>query len=126
VSRRWESSPPFRKSPIWWTAKTTKFVHHLIAREADDGFDTRGEAYHKRMASYIPQPVAADLLCIVTESNIRSAEFSGGVWRNLAPHSEVVVVPGDHDTCITTHAEVVTSHLRDRLAALDVAKEVSV
>jgi thioesterase domain-containing protein len=77
------------------------------------------EVYHQRMASYIPKPVAARLLCIVSESNARSAEFSAQEWRNFAPHSEVAIVPGNHFTCITTHAGALTNHLRERLAALD-------
>jgi oxalate---CoA ligase len=124
VSQRWQSSRPFRKSPVWWTAKATKFIHQLIARKANDGLDgvtTIGmrKVYYERMASYIPSPVAADLLCMLAESNPRSVEFSGMVWRNFARHSEIILVPGDHDTCVTAHAEVVTSHLRARLAALD-------
>jgi thioesterase domain-containing protein len=77
------------------------------------------EVYHQRMAGYIPMPVAARLLSIVSESNSQSVEFSGQVWRNFTTHSEVVVVPGDHLTCVTTYAEALTDHLRERLAALD-------
>jgi hypothetical protein len=74
---------------------------------------------HRAMVRYIPSPVAAEVLCLVTESSGQNAAFAGHVWRNLTPRLEIVVVPGEHLTCITTHAETLVNPLRDRLAALD-------
>jgi len=77
------------------------------------------EEIHRVMVRYIPSPVATEVLCLVTESSGQNVAFAGNVWRNLTPRLEIVVVPGEHLTCITTHAETLVNPLRDRLAALD-------
>jgi oxalate---CoA ligase len=77
------------------------------------------EEYDREMVLYIPSPVATDILYFVSESNVQRADVAGHVWRNLTPHLEIVVLPGDHFTCITTHAETLVNHLRARLSALD-------
>jgi hypothetical protein len=45
------------------------------------------------------------------------------VWRHLASDAEIAVVPGEHMTCITTHAEALVSQLRERFTALDRAAQ---
>jgi hypothetical protein len=37
----------------------------------------------------------------------------------LAPNCETAVVPGEHMTCITTHADALTELIRERLHAID-------
>jgi len=84
----------------------------LTAEEID-------EIYFKRMAGYIPRPVKGLLLSIVTESNVKSTQFSGEAWCNFSPQTDIVIVPGAHLTCITTHVEGLANQLRKHLAALD-------
>jgi acyl-CoA synthetase (AMP-forming)/AMP-acid ligase II/thioesterase domain-containing protein/acyl carrier protein len=75
--------------------------------------------YHLAMASYIPPPLDTGVLYFLTESHVQFAAYAGDMWRNLTPHLEIDVVPGDHLTCITTHAESLVKPLRTRLMALD-------
>lgn len=75
------------------------------------------------MACYIPRPVAANALSLVSESHGSSLEFAAKVWYPLAPQIEIAIVPGGHITCITTYAEALVAKLRERLEALDRAKE---
>src|SRR5262249_31142034 len=75
------------------------------------------EIYHQRMASYIPVPIATRMLCIVSESNKQSLEYNGGTWRHFSSQNEVVIVPGDHSTCVTSR--FFADSLRARLEALD-------
>jgi thioesterase domain-containing protein len=96
------SLAPELRGRNWWSAK-----EDLV------------EFYHQRMAGYIPMPVAAPVLYVISESSSRTVEFCGDPWRNFMPHHEVVVVPGDHNSCVTTQAEALTDHLRERLMALD-------
>jgi len=75
--------------------------------------------YYRAMARYMPSPVAAEVLYLVAESHSKSKAFAGHVWHDLTPRLEIVVVPGEHSTCITTHAEALVNQLRARLEALD-------
>ncbi len=75
--------------------------------------------FRASMARYLPVPVAARLVCIVTESHENSMEFSAKAWRHLSPRLDIAVVPGEHMTCITTHAEVLVGKLRSCLALAD-------
>jgi oxalate---CoA ligase len=78
------------------------------------------DLYLQRMSSYIPKPVRARLLCILTEeASVHSPEFAGEVWRNLVSENEVVVVPGDHLSCLSTHVEALASRLRESLGKLE-------
>lgn len=104
--------------------EVTKANNHVGPTSAGIGDRSEGSGdllavYHNRMAGYIPATLTAPMLSIVSESNSPRMEFGGAVWRNLTTHNEVVVVPGDHLSCVTTHAEILASHLRDRLVALD-------
>ena len=91
--------------------------------QAAEKFVRLQKEYRRTMARYLPPPIAARLICFVAESNECSVEFAGDVWRHLASRTEAPVVPGDHMTCITTHAEALVSRLREQFAALDHAPE---
>ena len=77
--------------------------------------------YWRIIAAYLPPSVAANALCLIAASHGEGGKrlFAGDVWRGVAPHVDVETIPGDHLTCITTHAETLTLRLRDHLAALD-------
>jgi hypothetical protein len=75
--------------------------------------------YLRVMAAYIPAPLAAEILYFITESHIQNVVYASHMWNKLTPRLEIDVVPGDHLTCITTHAESLVKPLRARLLALD-------
>jgi oxalate---CoA ligase len=77
------------------------------------------DQYHRTMASYLPAAVNAQLLCIVAESHEDDIAFASGACRRLALRCEAAVIPGEHMTCITTHAEALTELIRERLHAFD-------
>jgi hypothetical protein len=58
-------------------------------------------------------------LCVLTEANANSPEFTGEVWRNLVPESEIAIVPGDHFSCLSTHVEPLANCLRVGLGKLE-------
>jgi oxalate---CoA ligase len=133
----------FAMSIVWRAVRKTARVLHERGREPNvgDSLDVLTQRIAKRdpqaaerflrlqieyrqtMARYLPGPVATRLLCVVAESHERSVEFTGDAWRHLASRTETAIVPGDHMTCITTHAEALVSHLRERFAALDRATD---
>jgi acyl-CoA synthetase (AMP-forming)/AMP-acid ligase II/thioesterase domain-containing protein len=77
------------------------------------------QEYRRVMAAYFPPPVAVNALCLIAASHGRGAYFAAAPWRPLAPRLDVETVPGEHLTCITTHAEVLTARLLAHLAVLD-------
>jgi oxalate---CoA ligase len=77
------------------------------------------EEFRRAMAGYVPGPIAAEVHCLVAESHGRSAVFSGKVLRPLTPRLDIEIVPGEHLTCITMHAETLAGRMRTRLAELD-------
>jgi acyl-CoA synthetase (AMP-forming)/AMP-acid ligase II/thioesterase domain-containing protein/acyl carrier protein len=76
--------------------------------------------YRRAMAGYFPSPVVADVLCLIAQAHDRSAVFAGHAWCHLTPRLRVAIVPGDHSTCITTHANALACQLHTALTALDV------
>ncbi len=69
--------------------------------------------YGRAAAHYIPRPYAGRtaLLWPSDEPALpRHDPFAR--WRHISPLIDVRVVPGEHLTCITTHAEALAAHLR--------------
>ena len=139
---RWVVARPYPQRPLLWSLVwraarkfkavtspgpvATKANAVALSASPDDGRanlaegrDGLFETYHRRMAGHIPMPISAPILSIVSESYSQHLEFSGTPWRNLTTDHAVVIVPGDHLSCVTTYADVLTSQLRARLAAVD-------
>ena len=77
------------------------------------------DQYRRIMAGYLPAAIKGEIFCIIAESHEDDIAFAGDVFRRLAARSETAVIPGEHMTCITTHAEALTRLVRERLHALD-------
>ena len=72
---------------------------------------SRQEAYSIAMAQYLPAPLDVPVV-------FYSAGHDGQVWRRLSPQLEVIQVSGGHLGCVTTGAELLVDHLRQRIDAL--------
>lgn len=68
--------------------------------------------YNRLFRRYFPKEIDVPVIYF-------SAEYRGGPGRNLGPKAELVHLPGGHWGCVTTHAEVLTGHLRRRLEELN-------
>jgi thioesterase domain-containing protein len=77
---------------------------------------TLGEIYRRAIESYVPPPYAGRVLLLRAANGGREAGLG---WRRIAGTLTVQAVPGDHATCVTTHAEALVKHLR---ASLDEAQ----
>jgi hypothetical protein len=96
----------------------TRRVHNFDAAAAKRYADLLHRCY-RVMAGYLPTAIDAPLFCVVAASHEDDIAFAGSACRRLAPHCETAVIPGEHMTCITTHAEALTELLRKRLHAFD-------
>lgn len=90
---------------------------HDVAVNADDRLlpSARREAFTVAMARYLPAPLDVPVV-------FYSASHDGRAWRRLSDDLEVIEVPGGHDYCLTTGAELLAQHLRNRI---DASSEVS-
>jgi len=96
----------------------TRRVHNFDAAAAKRYADLLHRCY-RVMAGYLPAAIDAPLFCVVAASHEDDIAFAANACRRLAPHCETAVIPGEHMTCITTHAEALTELVRERLHAFD-------
>jgi oxalate---CoA ligase len=101
-------------------AIANEYVRRVARLNRDQGLASRDKRltleYLRAMARYIPPPVSTNLVCLVAEANRRYATYAGYVWRKCTSNLDVMIVPGDHVSCVTTHANTLAAHLRAFLA----------
>lgn len=71
----------------------------------------RREDFTIAMARYLPAPIGVPVV-------FYSASHDGRAWRRLSRDLEVIEIPGGHDYCLTTGAELLVQHLRQRIDTL--------
>lgn len=83
---------------------------HEVLTHAEDKLppSSRREAFTTAMARYLPAPLDVPVV-------FYSASHDGRAWRRLSPDLEVIEVPGGHDYCLITGAELLVEHLRQRI-----------
>jgi amino acid adenylation domain-containing protein len=67
------------------------------------------EIYHRAIVGYVPRRYAGPITLFCSGDG-RMREL-GLKWRAVAPKLEVYLIPGDHDTYITRHVQVLGEHL---------------
>ncbi len=65
---------------------------------------SRQSAYYKAMSKYLPPAINSDVICLVSDEYSIKKDFAPDVWKHLARSVRSEIVPGRHNTCITTHA----------------------
>jgi oxalate---CoA ligase len=80
-------------------------------RAAEKPRPVRWDEY-RRLSNYIPPKLDTGLLCLVCADNARRVDFRPSNWRRLARSVRARVVPGDHHSCITTHADAVAAEMQ--------------
>jgi hypothetical protein len=68
------------------------------------------DAYSIAMAQYLPAPLEVPVI-------FYAADNDGWAWR-LSSQLEVIEVPGGHNDCLTSGAELLVDHLRQRIDVL--------
>ena len=75
--------------------------------------DSRQSAYYKAMAKYLPPRIDSEVVCLLSDEYSIKKEYSADAWKGLSRGVRSEVVPGRHNTCITTHvAELATTMSR--------------
>ena len=70
---------------------------------APDFGDSLRSAYYRAMSKYLPPRINADVVCLLSDEYSAKKEFSASAWKRLARSVRSQVVPGRHNTCVTTH-----------------------
>jgi hypothetical protein len=64
---------------------------------------SRQSSYYKAVSKYLPPPIISDVVCLLSDEYSTRKDFSADVWKGLARSVQSEAVPGQHNTCITTH-----------------------
>lgn len=79
----------------------------------NDGGDPVGQAFRKMVDKYVPGRYDGRVTLFVSrEGPVTWVNDATLGWQRVAHPLEVVKVPGNHDTCVTTHAETLAGHLQ--------------
>jgi oxalate---CoA ligase len=79
--------------------------------------DSRRTTYYQAMSRYLPPPVAADVICLLCDEYRPKKEYAPGPWSRLARSVWVGGIPGDHNTCISRHADELAACINRMLEA---------
>jgi oxalate---CoA ligase len=59
--------------------------------------------YYRAMAQYIPRPIRADVICLLSEDALTRKDYATGPWKRLAASVRHAPIPGEHLTCVSRH-----------------------
>ena len=101
---------------------TIRELPELIARSVRNDIPSTDRnaaiaaTYRRAVDAYLPPPFAGPVLCLQAESenNARAA----AAWRRVSSDYAVRRIPGDHNSCIITHARPLAAALASRLATI--------
>src|SRR6185437_15789508 len=76
----------------------------------------KNEAYrrddYRKVSNYIPATIDTELYCLLCDANAKRMDYRPSLWRHYARTVHAKIIPGDHNSCVTTFAGVVASELR--------------
>jgi acyl-CoA synthetase (AMP-forming)/AMP-acid ligase II/thioesterase domain-containing protein len=121
----WAVWVALRSRPAVWAA-LRKLARFLAVRRSseNEACPPRWDEY-RRLSNYVPESLDAELFALVCADNATRLDFQSSNWRRLAPSVHVKVVPGNHHSCVTTHAGVVAAELQSILSASRVPESAS-
>lgn len=78
-----------------------------------EGTDPVSRAFRRMVDMYVPRRLGGRVTLFVSrEGPVTWVDDATMGWQRLTPHLEIVMVPGNHDSCVTTHAETLARHLQ--------------
>lgn len=101
----------------------SRILQRLFGRRGKTQYGPSTEAaqrwdYYSAMAKYVPPRIGAKVLCLLNDDYVAKKEFAADVWKPLAGGGVLSErIPGEHNTCITTHVVDLARTLNRHLAA---------
>jgi acyl-CoA synthetase (AMP-forming)/AMP-acid ligase II/thioesterase domain-containing protein/acyl carrier protein len=76
----------------------------------------KNEAYRRddycKVSNYIPAVIDTELYCLLCDANAKRMDYRPAPWRHYARTVHAKMIPGDHNSCVTTFAVVVANELQ--------------
>jgi len=73
--------------------------------------------YYRAMAQYIPRPIRADVICLLSEDALARKDYATGPWKRLAASVRHAPIPGEHLTCVSRHGGELAACLNRMMVA---------
>ena len=68
------------------------------------------------MSKYLPPRICADITCLLSDEYVDRKEYEAAPWKHLAPHVQSGRLPGQHNTCVSTHVGELAERLNREFA----------
>jgi hypothetical protein len=96
-------------------------VLHRVTKTARSGSMRAWDAslrttYYRAMSNYLPPRIRAKIVCLLSEEYLGRKEYDAAPWKRLAPHVQSGRLPGQHNTCISTHVGELAERLNREFA----------
>jgi acyl carrier protein len=72
---------------------------------------SRRTIYYRAMSKYLPRRISAAVICLLSEEYAGRKEYDAAPWARLAPQVQCGRLPGQHNTCVSTHVDVLAQRL---------------
>jgi acyl-CoA synthetase (AMP-forming)/AMP-acid ligase II/thioesterase domain-containing protein len=72
---------------------------------------SRRTTYYRAMSKYLPKRIRAAVVCLLSEEYAGRKEYDAAPWARLAPQVQCGRLPGQHNTCVSTHVDVLAQRL---------------
>ncbi len=96
-------------------------ILHRLTKTARSGSMRAWDAslrttYYRAMSKYLPPHIRADIVCLLSEEYVGRKEYDAAPWKHLAPHVQSGRLPGQHNTCVSTHVGDLAERLNREFA----------
>lgn len=91
-------------------------IFQRVAKTARNGSmrawdSSQRTTYYRAMSNYLPPRLRAEITCLLCEEYSEGKEYDPAAWTRLAPKVQRGRLPGEHNTCVSTHLEVLAERL---------------
>ncbi len=78
--------------------------------------DSRRTVYYRAMSKYRPRRLRAELVCLLSEEYADRPEYAAAPWRRVSPAVQAGNLPGEHNTCVSRHVDVLAGRFDQAFA----------
>jgi hypothetical protein len=100
-----------RDPAILW--RVTRTARTGTMRAWDSSLRT---TYYRAMSQYVPSPIRAEITCLLSEEYSDKKEYDAAPWARLASSVRRGRLLGQHNTCVSTHLDVLAERLNEEFA----------
>lgn len=92
-----------------------------VARTAHSGSmrvwdSSQRTTYYRAMSRYLPPRIRARIVCLLSDEYVGRQEYDAASWKHLARHVQSGRLPGQHNTCVSTHVGELAERLNREFA----------